>query len=71
MIGQVTRILPLAGRVVLKSHFLFGPRQTFYYDLLDSRTYGELAARPWLIRERLTGNERVVTIDDKDCSYVE
>lgn len=77
MVGQVARILPLAERVALKSHFLFGPRQTgkstltraqfpdaVYYDMLDSRTYGELAARPWLIRERLTGNERIVIIDE-------
>ncbi len=77
MIGEVPRFLVLTDRVGLKSHFLFGPRQTgkstlvrhqfpeaLYYDLLNARVFGELVGRPWLLRERLSGTESVIIIDE-------
>lgn len=35
-----------------------------YYDLLDSKVYGELVARPWLLRERLRTADQVVIVDE-------
>lgn len=72
-----SRRLPLAEIIRHKSVLLFGPRQTgkttllrdalpgaIHYDLLESETYRELVARPEMIRRRLTGQEKVIVIDE-------
>ncbi|MBM4346419.1 MAG: ATP-binding protein [Deltaproteobacteria bacterium] len=60
-----------------KSVFLLGPRRTGKsfllrhqcradraYDLLQSDVYQRLAARPWLLREDLGPNDRLVVVDE-------
>ncbi|MBI4904031.1 MAG: ATP-binding protein [Acidobacteria bacterium] len=60
-----------------RSFFLFGPRQTgkttllrslypdaMYVDLLDSRTFRDLAARPELLRQRRTPGQHLIVIDE-------
>jgi len=71
------RLLSLKAALRERSYFLFGPRQTgkttllrsefqtpFFYNLLEADTFRELAARPELIRQRLTGQEDLVIIDE-------
>lgn len=60
-----------------RSLFLFGPRQTgkttllqtvfpeaVFYNLLEADTFRELSARPERIRQRLTGRETVIVVDE-------
>jgi predicted AAA+ superfamily ATPase len=71
------RILSLTDFLRERSLFLFGPRQTGkttllrsefpeapYYNLLEADTFRDLAARPELIRQRLTGGEELVVVDE-------
>jgi predicted AAA+ superfamily ATPase len=71
------RLLDLTPQIRERSIFLFGPRQTgkttllrtlfpeaVTYNLLEADTFRDLAARPELIRERLTGRETLVVIDE-------
>lgn len=72
-----SRALHLRALAAQRSLLLFGPRQSGkttllraefpgapYYNLLESETYRDLARRPELIRQQLTGRERVVVIDE-------
>ena len=71
------RKLQLSPLIKRSSVFLFGPRQTGkttlvrnqlpearYYNLLESDTFRELAARPEIIRKSLTSTDRVIVIDE-------
>ena len=73
----VSRRLDLAPDLRRKSVLLLGPRQTGksalitqslrpdrVYDLLQSDVYGDLAARPSLIRESLRPEDRLVVVDE-------
>lgn len=73
----IPRVIDIHGKLEKKSCFLFGPRQTgkstlvrqelpdaLVYDLLDSDIFLELSRRPALLREELTGRERLVVIDE-------
>lgn len=74
---MLQRALRLSDSLELQSAFLFGPRQTgktthirqefphaIFYNLLEANVFRELEARPELIRQRLTGHERVIVIDE-------
>ncbi|MDN5937190.1 MAG: AAA family ATPase, partial [Salinisphaera sp.] len=71
------RLLDLKPVLEHKSCFVFGPRQTGkssliracfsghkVYNLLDTRQYQRLAARPRLIREELTDADQIIVIDE-------
>ncbi len=71
------RILPIRAAARERSLFLFGPRQTGkttllrlefpqapFYSLIEADTFRELSARPERIRQRLTGREQHVVIDE-------
>jgi len=71
------RVLSLTASLRERSLFLFGPRQTGkttllrlefptapFYNLLEADTFRELAARPELVRQRLSGREDLVVIDE-------
>jgi predicted AAA+ superfamily ATPase len=71
------RALSLASTVHQRSFFLFGARQTgkttllrrefpdaTFYDLLEADVFRDLSARPELIRQRLTGREKLIVIDE-------
>ncbi|MGH7812903.1 MAG: ATP-binding protein [Candidatus Binataceae bacterium] len=73
----IERTIDLPKLLAKKSYFLFGPRQTGksflirrtlpgvrLYDLLDSATYLALSRRPGRIAEELTGDDRIVVIDE-------
>jgi predicted AAA+ superfamily ATPase len=73
----IPRLLDLDALTRTRSHFLFGPRRTGkstlirrslpnarVYNLLDDRVFSELARRPSLLREELTGRDPVVVIDE-------
>lgn len=76
--GQTFRIHPLRECLKAKSHFLLGPHQIgkstlirqalgddcVYYDLLDTQVAAELTTRPWLIRERLRPQDKLIVIDE-------
>lgn len=77
-LGKVIRIAPLKSLLQLNSLMIFGPRQTgkstlirqvlgeecVYYDLLDTKVFAEVSQRPWLIREQMTPERKVVVIDE-------
>lgn len=71
------RLLSLDKLATQKSLFLLGPRQTGkstllrsafpqarYVDLLEADTFRELAAKPELLRQRLTTDEKLVIVDE-------
>jgi len=71
------RQLRLESQLQDRSLFLFGPRQTGkttllrvefpeapFYNLLEADTFRDLSGRPELIRQRLTGQERLVIVDE-------
>ncbi|MBM3756583.1 MAG: ATP-binding protein [Acidobacteria bacterium] len=74
---MLERALRLSGPLSHYSLFLFGPRQTgkttylrqelphaVFYNLLETNVFRELSNRPELIRQRLTGREEVIVIDE-------
>jgi len=74
---MLQRALRLSIPLELHSAFLFGPRQTgktthirqefpnaIFYNLLETNVFRELRERPELIRQRLTGSETVIVIDE-------
>jgi predicted AAA+ superfamily ATPase len=77
-LGKVVRIAPLRSLLKLNSLLLLGPRQTgkstlirqavgnecVYYDLLDTKVFAEISHRPWLIREQLSPEQRLIVIDE-------
>lgn len=71
------RVLALKELIEERSAFLFGPRQTgkttllrtvfpeaVFYNLLEADTFREVSTRPEVIRQRLTGRERLIVIDE-------
>jgi predicted AAA+ superfamily ATPase len=73
----VARIIPLAKELAKKTVLLLGLRRTGkstlikhevkadqVYNLLESNTFQQLARRPSLIRESLTGKEKLIVIDE-------
>lgn len=73
----IPRILDLQKKLAVKSHFLFGPRQTGKttliersmpgirtYNLLRSDVYRTLSARPETMREEITDSDDIVVIDE-------
>jgi len=76
-VDVVGRALDLPSLLGKKSHFLLGPRQTGKtflvrqnlpgartYDLLDHATYLALSQNPERISQELTGQDRIVVIDE-------
>ena len=74
---MLVRALRLSGPLSYYSLFLFGPRQTgkttylrqelphaTFYNLLEANVFREISQRPELIRQRLTGREEVIVIDE-------
>ncbi|MFN8370253.1 MAG: AAA family ATPase [Bacteriovoracaceae bacterium] len=74
---KIDRIIPLSEVLNRKSVLLLGPRRTgksYYlnnqlkvdrkYDLLDPETFRRLSSRPEIIREELTGKEKIIAIDE-------
>ncbi len=72
-----TRTIQLASFIKNKSHFLIGPRQTgkstllrhlfpeaMYIDLLEADTFRSYAARPEILRQRLTSEHSIIIIDE-------
>jgi len=75
--SPIPRLLNLEELLSGKSHFLFGPRQTGktflarrmlknarFYDLLDSSVYLALSQNPGRIAEEISGEDRIVVIDE-------
>lgn len=71
------RAIEIPELIRQRSIFLFGPRQSgkttllrtqipsgVFYDLLEADTFSELTRNPALIRQRLTGRETAIVIDE-------
>ena len=75
---QSDRIAPLRENLKVSSILLLGPRQTgkstlirqalgddcVCYDVLDTKVFSEISQRPWLIRKRLTPDQKLIVIDE-------
>lgn len=77
MMEYIKRIINLKEKLLKKSHFLFGARQTGKstliknilkeyrcYDLLDSETYLTLNMNPKQLEQELTNKDTIIIIDE-------